>query len=173
MISLKKNRGSKLESKSMSTLKCATVVVALLTAAGVSGCAASYYSRPEVLHEQSTEWLCSNYPGERAAILAGGPAIAAGIRAELDRRGAMSPTDWALVDSDKLTYGMSKCALEAIYGPPSVHSYGQSVHGEVEVLDPQQRPYTEYLCNTSKSAKSPLKSWAAATTQENTNLIIA
>jgi hypothetical protein len=65
-----------------------------LATATASGCGAIYYSRPEVLRQQTTEWLCSSYPGERVAVLAGGPTIATAIRAELDKRGAMSDLDW-------------------------------------------------------------------------------
>ena len=86
------------------------------------------------VHRQTTNWLCANSFIRPTNNVAGGQTFAAEMRAELNARGAMNDRDWALVDTGKITYGMSRCALEAIYGAPAAEGHARSALGETETL---------------------------------------
>ena len=62
----------------------------------------------------STDRLCQYYQSERAA--ARGRPIE--VRAELERRGAVDPKDWPAIDIGDIHYGMNKCEIGAMGGPP-------------------------------------------------------
>lgn len=82
-----------------------------------------------MLREQSTDWLCADYPSAKM-VITGDPAA---VRAELERRGAISPAEWPAIDAGKVGYGMSQCAVEAVWGTPILKSHVHSAAGEIEV----------------------------------------
>jgi hypothetical protein len=79
---------------------------------------------------QPTDQLCQYYQASRAAIR-GTPAE---LRAELEKRGAINPTEWPAINTGAVHYGMNKCAIEAIGGRPITDSHAMSAKGEVEIL---------------------------------------
>lgn len=82
------------------------------------------------LTNQPTDKLCQYYQASRAAIR-GTPAE---LRAELEKRGAIKPTEWPAINTGAVHYGMNKCAIEAIGGQPLADSHAMSARGEVESL---------------------------------------
>lgn len=81
----------------------------MLTAALASGCA--YYAKmtPHELAMQPATWMCAEYDRNQSP----------NIRAELTRRGTITPEEWALIDQKHIGIGMSEAALLCSWGFPS------------------------------------------------------
>jgi hypothetical protein len=78
-----------------------------------------------------TDHLCQYYQSERAALR--GRDVA--VRAEVERRGAVNPSDWSAINIGDIHYGMNKCEIEPMGGPPTVDTGAQNaVVGEIETL---------------------------------------
>jgi hypothetical protein len=82
------------------------------------------------LASMPTDRLCQYYQSERAALR----GRSAEVRAELERRSAVDPKHWAAIDAGDIQYGMNKCEIEAMGGPPIADSHAHSAAGEIEVL---------------------------------------
>ena len=87
----------------------------------MSGCAGIPAMSPDELKLVDVGDLCVSY----------GEIKGRKTRNELERRQALSPHEWHLVDQKKISVGISSCALAASWGPPArinttVTGYGGS-----------------------------------------------
>jgi hypothetical protein len=85
---------------------------ALVIVATLTGCAGSPASigmkSPEALKAESATALCNAYAFSKSQK----------ARAELERRGALSPEEWQLAEEEKIKAGMSELALVCSWGMP-------------------------------------------------------
>lgn len=84
--------------------------------------------------------LCGEYGRVNAIYHQGaGPFLSIPLRyrdedrAELERRGLISPSHIALIDAEKVTYGMSGCGVRAAWGAPDDISHHQIAGHETQV----------------------------------------
>ena len=98
---------------------------------------------PNQLKKQSLDQLCEGYYFSRHPspdIGAEWPTEQADIKKELDRRQAIAPGEWALIDQGKIQPGMSECALKASWGYPMQMTNAVTPNGET----------THYIYTTSR-----------------------
>jgi hypothetical protein len=80
---------------------------------------------------------CADYGSLRGSVR---QSEADALRQELINRAAITPTEWPKVDARTPAIGMSKCAVLAMFGPPTVTNQIATPHGLQETLA-FRRPY--------------------------------
>lgn len=98
--------------------------IALLFVALIAGCAAI---PPERAASYSDDLLCYRYNDARgnSSLQKDVPVL----RAEIDKRGLITPDEWSLVEQKKIKLGMSECALVASWGSGKVNKH-TNVNGQ-------------------------------------------
>jgi hypothetical protein len=87
------------------------------TAFLLSACA--HWDNPAWVQTIVTPDLCSTYEVFATPMMGiDRREWAKTIKAELNRRGAVAPGEWPLIDQQKIRVGMSECALLASWGSP-------------------------------------------------------
>jgi hypothetical protein len=90
---------------------------------------------PDQVKKQPTDQLCEDYYFTRhpsPGTSTDWPTKQADIKKELDKRKAIEPGEWTLIDQGKLQPGMSECALKASWGFPVRVTHAVTVNGESE-----------------------------------------
>ena|ERR1700733_9695855 len=80
-----------------------------------------------------TDQLCEDYYFGRhpsTGTSTDWPTKQKDIKKELDKRQAVMPGDWALIDQGRLQVGVSECALKAAWGYPLQISHAVTPNGE-------------------------------------------
>ena len=83
----------------------------LLACATMAACTQSSMMSPERMAGADSKQLCTDYHQVRSP----------NIRAELERRNAITPEEWALIDGKKVKIGMSEVAFLCAVGTPTVY----------------------------------------------------
>lgn len=83
----------------------------LLLSCLIAACTPSSMMSPERLATADSKQLCDDYHQVRSP----------NVRAELERRNAITPDEWMLIDSKKVKLGMSEVAFLCAMGTPTVY----------------------------------------------------
>jgi hypothetical protein len=88
---------------------------------------------PDQVKNQPTDQLCEGYYFTRhpsTGTSTDWPTKQADIKKELDKRQAVAPGEWALIDQSKVQPGVSECALRAAWGFPLRVTHSITANGE-------------------------------------------
>jgi hypothetical protein len=91
---------------------------------------------PDQVKDQPTDQLCEDYyfgQHPSTGTSTDWPTKQKDIKKELDKRHAVAPADWALIDQGHIEMGMGECALKASWGFPlrvtrSITAAGNAAH---------------------------------------------
>ncbi len=90
-------------------VKCTSGIIVICVA--FTACTPSSMMSPERLANADSKQLCDDYHQVKSH----------NVRAELERRNAITPDEWVLIDSKKVKIGMSEVAFLCAMGTPTVY----------------------------------------------------
>ena len=126
----------------MRSMKKLIVAVGIAVCGTLSGCIS--WTDPKALATRDEAYLCGAYGEEnRPGVLHGYEDRIVAIRQEIDRRRAVDPTDWPVINARQVRIGMTECAFRAAWGYPDTFNATTTAYGRnIQYVYGQSYVYT-------------------------------